>query len=90
MSVLEAKRANRVNLSNARAWAKDVAAGINHDGAQCPIFARASQNMTVATVLLDTFLTPSADGVDKVYHLLKHILVCRHRVAKGELASAPG
>jgi hypothetical protein len=45
-------------------------------GGQRPTLARASQNMAMATVtvLLDTLLAPSTDGMDKVYQQLKTIL----------------
>jgi hypothetical protein len=43
-------------------------------GGQRPTLARASQNMATVTVLLDTLLAPSTDGMDKVYQQLKTIL----------------
>jgi hypothetical protein len=36
--------------------------------------AKASQNVIVAAMLLDTLPTPSINGVNKVYHQLKDIL----------------
>jgi hypothetical protein len=60
-------------LTNTWAWTRDVAATINRDGVQCPVLARASQNMAVAAAVLDTLPAPSIDGVDKVYHQLKDI-----------------
>jgi hypothetical protein len=57
-----------VDITNARAQARDVAANINHDGPPRPNFARASHNVVTAATLLDTLTTPFTDGVDKVYH----------------------
>jgi hypothetical protein len=37
--------------------------GIDHVERLCPIFARASQNVTTAATLLDTFPAPSTIGV---------------------------
>jgi hypothetical protein len=39
-----------------------------------PTFARASQNVAAAATLLDTFLTPSTNGVNKVYRQVRDIL----------------
>jgi hypothetical protein len=47
---------------------------LHHDGTLRPTFARASQNMAAAAVLLDTLPVPSTDEVDKVYRQLKGIL----------------
>jgi hypothetical protein len=62
-----------VNLTNARAQARDVTAAIHSGGAQWPAFARASQNVAMVATLLDTLPAPFANGVDKVYHQLKDI-----------------
>jgi hypothetical protein len=51
-----------------------MVAAINHEGMTHPIFARAIQNVVVATSLLDTPPVPSTDGVGKVYRQLKDIL----------------
>jgi hypothetical protein len=55
-----------VNLTNARARARDVAAAINCEGSSCPTFARASLNVAAAATLLNTLPLPSTDRVDKV------------------------
>jgi hypothetical protein len=72
------ERVVMVDLTKARARARArvraVAAAISHEGPLCPTFAKASQNMVAVAALLDTWPTPSADGVDKVYHQLKDIL----------------
>jgi hypothetical protein len=68
------KRATTIDLTKARALARAITATINHEGMLCPTFTRASQNVAVAMVLLDTLPVPSTDGVDKVYHQLRHIL----------------
>jgi hypothetical protein len=76
--VFEMERDVIVNLTKARARsrarARVVAAAINHEGPLCPAFAWASQNMVAVATLLDTWPTPSTDGVDKVYCQLKDIL----------------
>jgi hypothetical protein len=41
----------------------------------CATFARASQNVVAVVALLDTLPAPSTDGVEKVYHQLRDILV---------------
>jgi hypothetical protein len=73
-SALETDRAMMVYLTNAWAWARGVTAAINHEGAQCPAFTTASQNMAMTDVLLDTLPAPSTDRVDKVFCQLKDIL----------------
>jgi hypothetical protein len=73
-SMLKIERALIVNLTNARARARDIAITINREGAQRPAVTRANQNMAVASMLLDTLLTPSTNRVDKVYCQLKDIL----------------
>jgi hypothetical protein len=55
------------------ARARAVAATINREGAPHPAFARASQYVTAAVALLDTFLAPSTDEAEKVYQQLKDI-----------------
>jgi hypothetical protein len=65
--MLEVEWATMVDLTSARVWARDVTVTINHEGAQCLTFARASQNVVVAAALLETLPAPSADGVDMVY-----------------------
>jgi hypothetical protein len=73
-SMLETKRAIMIDLTNARAQARDVAATNNSKGAQRPAFTRANQNVAATAALLDTLPTPSTSGADKVYHQLKNIL----------------
>jgi hypothetical protein len=41
---------------------------------QLPTFTKASQNVAMAAVLLDTLLLPSTNGVGEVYQRLKSIL----------------
>jgi hypothetical protein len=41
---------------------------------QLPAFVSASQNVAVVAALLDTFSTPSTDGVGEMYQRLKSIL----------------
>jgi hypothetical protein len=72
--VLETEWAITVDLTNAWARARDIVAAINHEGTQCPTFARASQNMAATAALLDTLPTPSPDAVEKVYRQLKDML----------------
>jgi hypothetical protein len=47
---------------------------INHAELLLPSFARVSQNMVAAAILLDTLLAPSAHGVGEVYQRLRNIL----------------
>jgi hypothetical protein len=47
---------------------------IEHAERQLPTFARASQNVVAAAVLLHTLPAPSTNGVGKVYQQLKSIL----------------
>jgi hypothetical protein len=68
------ERASTNDFTKARSQARAIAAAINHEGTPHPIFARAIQNVVVATSLLDTPLVPSTDGVGKVYRQLKDIL----------------
>jgi hypothetical protein len=56
-----------VDLTTAWAEAKRVAPAISCEGAQCPAFTRASQNMAAVAMLLDTLPAPSVNGVDKLY-----------------------
>jgi hypothetical protein len=63
-----------VDITNNRAQARDIAVAINHEGAQCPAFTRASQNVAMVAMFLDTVLTPSVNVVDNVYRQLKDIL----------------
>jgi hypothetical protein len=56
-----------IDLTEAWAQARVIAAAINHEGLPRPTFTRASQNVAVVAALLDTLLVPSTDGVDKVY-----------------------
>jgi hypothetical protein len=44
------------------------------EGGQHPNFARASQNVAAAAVLLDMLPPPSANGVDMLYYQLGQIL----------------
>jgi hypothetical protein len=68
------ERATTINFTKAQAWARTIATTINHEGMPCPSFARAIQNVAATMALLDTFSTPSTDGVDKVYRQLRDIL----------------
>jgi hypothetical protein len=63
-----------VDLTKTRARARAVATAINREGAPCPTFTRAIQNMAAVAALLHTLPTPSTNGVDKVYRQLKDIL----------------
>jgi hypothetical protein len=63
-----------VDLTTSCAWARDVTAAISHEGTQCLAFARASQNVATAVVLLDTLPAPFTDGVDRMYHQPKEVL----------------
>jgi hypothetical protein len=63
-----------VDFTKAQAQAREVTTAINHEGAPCPTFARASQNRATAATLLDTLPAPSTDGADKFYYQLKDIL----------------
>jgi hypothetical protein len=63
-----------VHFTKAQAQDRAVTTAINREGAPCPSFARASQNVAMVVALLDTLAMPSADRVDKVYHQLKDIL----------------
>jgi hypothetical protein len=60
-----------IEFTKARAWAWAIAATINHEATPHPTFAKASQNMAVATTLLDNLPAPCTDGVGKVYRQLK-------------------
>jgi hypothetical protein len=73
-SALETYCVVMVNLTDAQARARDVTPAINQEGPPHPTFVWASQNVAAAAALLDTLPAPSTDGVDKVYHQLKHIL----------------
>jgi hypothetical protein len=68
------ERAATVNFAKARARDRDVTTIINHEGMPHPTFAKASQNMAMTVVLLDTFFASFTSGVDKVYRLLRDIL----------------
>jgi hypothetical protein len=57
-STLVIERCITVDLTNARARARDIV----------------NQNVSTAAALLDTLLSPSTDEVDKLYHELKDIL----------------
>jgi hypothetical protein len=72
-SALKTERTATIDLTNARARARDVATAINRERVQRRTFTWDNQNVAVAAVLLDTLLAPSANGVDKVYHQLKDI-----------------
>jgi hypothetical protein len=47
---------------------------INYEEVPHPTFTRASQNMAIAAVILDTLPAPTTNGVDKIYQQLKDIL----------------
>jgi hypothetical protein len=68
------ERANTIDFTKAQARARAIATAINHEDTPPPTFARASQNMDVAVVLLDTLSAPSTNGVGKVYYQLKDFL----------------
>jgi hypothetical protein len=74
-SALETEQAITVDLTNARARAKDVTTAINRERVQCPAFARASLNLAAAAALLVTLTTSSIDRANKVYRQLKDILI---------------
>jgi hypothetical protein len=65
---LEAERILAVDLTSNRAQANGGAPTIRHEGDQCSAFAKASQNMATAAMLLDTLPPPSTDEVDRLYH----------------------
>jgi hypothetical protein len=56
-----------VDLDATRARAREVAPTTSRERGQCPAFARASQNVAVAAMLLDMLHPPSVDGVDKLH-----------------------
>jgi hypothetical protein len=66
-AALGTERAATIDFTKAQARARAITTTINHEGTSRPTFARASQNVAAATVLLDTLPAPSSDGVDKVY-----------------------
>jgi hypothetical protein len=67
MLVPEVERILTVDLATARSQAKEAAPATSHErGGQHPAFARASQNVAVAAMLLDTLPTPSIDAVDRL------------------------
>jgi hypothetical protein len=72
--MLEVERGLTIDLTTARAWARDVATTINYKGMQHPAFAWGSHNVAAVAALLDTLPVPSADWVDMVYYQLKDIL----------------
>jgi hypothetical protein len=68
MLALEVERILTVDLTTARAQAKEATPASSHEGGQRPAFARASQNMAVAATHLYMPPTPSIDTVDRLYH----------------------
>jgi hypothetical protein len=66
---LDAERVLTVDLTTARAQTKGVTPILSHEGGggQHPAFPRASQNVAVMAMLLDTLPPPSTDGVDMLY-----------------------
>jgi hypothetical protein len=60
------RAATTIDFPKAQAQARGDAATINHEGTPHLTFTRASQNIVVATSLLDTLPAPSTDGVNKV------------------------
>jgi hypothetical protein len=75
-----------IDLSKARAWARAVAAGINHEGPPMPTFARARPNVPTVVAILGTLPSPSTNVADRVYHQLKYILgVAAEQQAKSSL-----
>jgi hypothetical protein len=73
MPVPETDRILMMDLTSARAEAKEVTPDTshNHEVGQHPAFVRASQNMVVVAMLLDMLLAPSADIVDGLYRQLR-------------------
>jgi hypothetical protein len=63
-----------IHLNQVKARTRAIADAINREGAPCPTFARASQNMAAVAALQDTLPASFTEGVDKVYHQLKDIL----------------
>jgi hypothetical protein len=61
------ERAPTIDFTKARARARAVTANINCEGTSRPTFTRASRNVAVAAMLLDTLPMPSTDGVERVY-----------------------
>jgi hypothetical protein len=68
------EQAMMVDLTTARARARDIVAAINREGTHHPALAKASQNVAASAVLLDTLPALSTNGVDRVYHRMKYIL----------------
>jgi hypothetical protein len=68
------ERAATIDFTKVQARARAITATIIHKGTPHPTFARASQKVLAATMLLDTLPAPSIDGVDKVYRELRDIL----------------
>jgi hypothetical protein len=57
-----------------QAQAKGVTPTISQKGGQHPTFARSSQNVVTAAMLLDTLPAPFTDEVDRLYRHLGDIL----------------
>jgi hypothetical protein len=73
-AMLGTEQAAAIGYAKAGARARAVAIAINNEAMPPPTFHWASQNIAVATTLLDTLPTPSTDGISKVYQLLKNNL----------------
>jgi hypothetical protein len=87
-----------VDLATAQAQAKGVAPAISREGGQRPTFARASQNVAVAAMLLYTLHAPFVDEVEKLYYRLGENLAivatqqakCSLQCQARDLAPSPG
>jgi hypothetical protein len=55
-----------VDLATTQARARGIKTTISHERRQVPTIARATQNMGIVAMLLDTLPAPSVDGVDRV------------------------
>jgi ethanolamine utilization protein EutA (predicted chaperonin) len=62
------EQAAPINFTKVQAQARAIVDAINNEGTPHPTIARVSQDVAMATVLLDTLPVPSTDGVSKVYH----------------------
>jgi hypothetical protein len=65
------ERVATIEFTKLQARARAITAAIKHEGMSRPTFARSSQNMAEAAVLLDTLPAPPTDGVNKMYRQLR-------------------
>jgi glucose-6-phosphate dehydrogenase assembly protein OpcA len=70
---LVTEQAATIKLTMARTRARAIVVAITREVPPRPTFARASQNVAMAVVLLDTLLVPSTNGVGRVYCQLNDI-----------------